>query len=106
MSLHRNRDIILLNSDAIVNGNWLDRLKDLAYSQKNIASVTPISNHASIFSYPFFAEEIGELPGDTSLETLDEICKTVNHGIQVDVPSVHGFLLLFKAICFERNGFI
>ncbi len=104
MRLHSERDIILLNSDAIVNGDWVDRLKYLAYSQQNIASVTPISNHASIFSYPFFAEETGELPNDVSLATLDEICQDVNHDIQVDVPSVHGFCCYLKQRALSEVG--
>uniref|UniRef100_UPI002148B45A glycosyltransferase family 2 protein n=1 Tax=Endozoicomonas sp. SESOKO2 TaxID=2828743 RepID=UPI002148B45A len=32
MKLHPERDIILLNSDTIVSNNWLDRLKNAAYS--------------------------------------------------------------------------
>ena len=104
MKLHLDRDVILLNSDAIVNGNWVDRLRHTAYLQENTASVTPISNHASIFSYPFFAEEIGELPHDTSLESLDEICQAVNRDIEIEVPSVHGFCCYLKQSALNETG--
>ncbi|ELS02765.1 putative glycosyltransferase [Xenococcus sp. PCC 7305] len=104
MKMNSDRDVILLNSDAIVNGNWIDRLRDLSYSQENIASVTPISNHASIFSYPFFAREIGELPNDTSLEELDGFCKAINQGVQVEVPSVHGFCCYLKQRALSEVG--
>ena len=104
MKLHHDRDVVLLNSDAIVNGDWLDRMKAIGYSQSNIASVTPISNHASIFSYPFFAEETGELPQDASLKVLDRICKNVNSDVMIEVPSVHGFCCYLKQHTLNEVG--
>ncbi|MGK7936897.1 MAG: tetratricopeptide repeat protein, partial [Xenococcaceae cyanobacterium] len=104
MRLHPDRDVVLLNSDAIVHGDWLDRLRSVAYSQENIASVTPISNHASVFSYPFFAEEVEELPKDISLEALDKICQSVNQHVSVDAPSVHGFCCFLRRVVLDKIG--
>lgn len=47
-----DHDVVLLNSDAFVPLNWIVKLAAVAYSQPAVASVTPISNAATIFSYP------------------------------------------------------
>ena len=45
------RDVILLNSDTLVPG--LDRrLSAAAYSAADIGTATPLSNDATVFSYP------------------------------------------------------
>lgn len=55
ISLHKNRDVITLNDDTVVNGDWIDRLRDFAYEggeNNRVASVTPLSNKATTNSYP------------------------------------------------------
>jgi GT2 family glycosyltransferase/glycosyltransferase involved in cell wall biosynthesis/tetratricopeptide (TPR) repeat protein len=104
MSLHPNRDVVLLNADAIVSDYWLDRLRSIAHSQSNIASVTPISNHASIFSYPRMAEEVGHLPADVSRQQLDAICQQINSGSIVDVPTNHGFCCFLRRAALSQIG--
>lgn len=96
MSLHPDRDVVLLNSDAIVSDYWLDRLSAAAYSAHNIASVTPLSNHASIFSYPRMCLEVDTLPRDITADQLNELCFQLNDGSAVDVPSMHGFCCFVK----------
>ncbi|WP_243479882.1 glycosyltransferase family 2 protein [Orrella daihaiensis] len=44
MALHPERDVVWLNADTRVTGNWLDRLKSAAYAGDNTASATPWSN--------------------------------------------------------------
>jgi GT2 family glycosyltransferase/glycosyltransferase involved in cell wall biosynthesis/tetratricopeptide (TPR) repeat protein len=104
MSQHPNRDVVLLNADAIVSDYWLDRMRAIAYSQTNIASVTPISNHASIFSYPRMAEEVEHLPADVSRQKLDSICQQVNLGTIVDVPTNHGFCCFLRRAALSQVG--
>ena len=52
LKVHSNRDAIILNSDTIVHGDWVDRLKGVAYTEEAIASVTPFTNNGTICSYP------------------------------------------------------
>lgn len=96
MSLHRDRDVVLLNSDAIVNDFWLDRLKQAAYQNSSIASATPLSNHASIFSYPRMCKEVSDLPEDVSSEELNHLFYAANDGEVVRVPAMHGFCCFLK----------
>jgi len=53
MALHRDRDVVLLNSDTEVANDWLDRLRRCAGADPDVGTVTPFSNNATICSYPF-----------------------------------------------------
>jgi hypothetical protein len=46
------RDVVLLNSDTLVPSDWLQRLSAAAYSARDVGTATPLSNDASILSYP------------------------------------------------------
>ena len=46
------RDVVLLNSDTLVPPGWLAALREAAYSSADIGSATPLSNDATILSYP------------------------------------------------------
>src|SRR3954454_13647608 len=45
-------DVVLLNSDTEVPPGWLTRLAAQAYARPRIASVSPLSNNATICGYP------------------------------------------------------
>ncbi len=47
-----DRDVVLLNSDTLVPPGWLERLREAAYQAADIGTVTPLSNSATILSYP------------------------------------------------------
>lgn len=103
MSLHKDRDVILLNSDTEVYGDWVARLRRAAYSEDNIGTVTPFSNNATICSYPNFPEEFQgllELP----FEELDQLAKDVNAGLTVDLPTAIGFCMYIRRECLDESG--
>ncbi len=89
-------DVVLLNSDAYVTDYWLDYLRDAVYQEERIATGTPLSNNATIFSYPINCQETENLPNDLTLEELGEICQRVNQDIVIDVPTGHGFCLYIR----------
>ena len=43
---------VLLNSDTLVAPGWLEELRAVAYGAPDIGTVTPLSNDATILSYP------------------------------------------------------
>ena len=104
MRCHGDRDVVLLNSDAIVQDYWLDRLRSAAYSSKNIASATPLSNHASIFSYPKICHEVETLPEDITASQLSHTCFELNKEKVVDVPTMHGFCCFVKRKALSKVG--
>lgn len=49
-------DVVLLNSDTITTGGWLQRIAMCADSDPRIATITPWSNNAEICSFPELCE--------------------------------------------------
>lgn len=103
--ISKDRDVILLNADAVVSGNWLDRLRHAAYSSDSIASVTPFSNNATICSYPDPLLE-NPMPEDISLAEIDTICKMVNQGKTLEIPSGIGFCMYMRADAIAEVGLL
>jgi GT2 family glycosyltransferase/glycosyltransferase involved in cell wall biosynthesis len=98
LALHPERDVVLLNSDTEVYGDWLDRLHKAAYSDAKVGTVTPMSNSATICSYPIFCED-NALPEDVTPQRLDELCAEHNAGAYVEVPTGVGFCMYFRRDC-------
>ncbi len=103
ISAAEGNDVVLLNSDAEVYGNWLDRLAVQAYAAPRIASVTPFSNNATICSYPDIGGK-SELPAGLSLEDIDLACRQANAGRAVDLPTGVGFCMLVTRACLDEVG--
>ncbi len=105
LSLHPDRDVVLLNSDTEVSRDWLDRLHKAAYSAEDIASVTPLSNNATICSYPHFCED-NALPEERTPAQMDELCAACNEGGYVEVPTGVGFCMYFRRDCLDEVGLL
>ncbi len=103
MSLHPERDVVLLNSDTEVANDWLDRLRYCALSQREIGTVTPFSNNATICSYPNFCCK-NDLPESIELGDLDRIFRRVNLGKSVEIPTAVGFCMYIKRVCLNQVG--
>ncbi|MBA4500996.1 glycosyltransferase [Marinobacterium marinum] len=96
-------DVVLLNSDTRVPPGWLERLQRAAYTDANVATVTPFSNNASICSYPYFCES-AELPEGLDLEQMDGFFASVNQGLVVDLPTGVGFCMYIRRDCLDTIG--
>jgi glycosyltransferase involved in cell wall biosynthesis len=94
------RDVVLLNTDTLVTAGWLDRLAAVAYSQPEVATVTPMSNNASIFS----------VPAPVTSNPVEDLDATARIVAQVaPVPSMevftgHGFCLYIRRAAIDRVG--
>jgi GT2 family glycosyltransferase len=96
-------DMILLNSDTEVNGNWVDRLTMQAYADEKIGTVTPFSNNATICSFPDFPGH-HDLPPGLSLQAIDAACAKANMLRAVDLPTGVGSCMFIKRACFDEIG--
>lgn len=103
MSLHCDRDVVLLNSDAEVYGDWLDRLMNAADSSPNVGTVTPLSNNATICSYPRFLYD-NPYPIEIDYAKLDAIASGVNDGLYIEAPTGVGFCMLIRRQCLVDAG--
>lgn len=104
MVLHPDRDIVLLNSDTEVHGDWLDRLHHHAASDPMVGSVTPFSNNATICSYPRFMQD-NPLPEDWPLAALDALFAEINAERSVEMPTAVGFCMYITRRCLEQVGY-
>ncbi len=97
------RHAVLLNSDTLVAPFWLDRLRDAACSAPDIGTATPLSNEASIFSYPDAAGG-NPAPDLEATQDLAALAAEANAGRLVDVPTAHGFCMFLRADCLAETG--
>ena len=103
MALSQDNDVLLLNSDAEVANDWLDRLQHAAYSGLRVASVTPFSNNATICSYPRFCKA-NELPEGYDTASLDRLFSEHLAGQAVEVPTGVGFCMYIRRQCLDEVG--
>jgi GT2 family glycosyltransferase len=96
-------DVVLLNSDAEVFAGAFDELYRVAHAKPEIGTVTPLSNNATIFSYPHAELRRHEL-SDVPWPRLAQIARERNADTIVDVPTAHGFCMLIKREVLERIG--
>ena len=103
MALHPDRDVVLLNSDTEVANDWLDRLVTAMKRDDTIATVTPLSNNATICSYPFEGWPDG-LPGTLGLAGLDRVVAEANAGCAIELPTAVGFCMLVARRALAQLG--
>lgn len=103
IGLHLDRDVVILNSDTEVYDFWLDRLRDAAYSRPNVASVTPLSNNATICSYPRFLYD-NPYPLEISYAELDSIASIVNKDLSAETPTGIGFCMFMRRKVIAQIG--
>lgn len=57
-------DVVLLNSDTVVTAGWLDKLHDVAATEHDVATVTPLTNFGSICTVPDTVIDAFDLNGE------------------------------------------
>lgn len=97
----QGRDVVLLNSDTIVAGDWLARLQRNAYAV-HAATVTPFSNNATICSFPAMGTSNACDPRDVPL--LDGAAAAANAGRIVDLPTGVGFCMYVRRDALDEIG--
>lgn len=103
MRLAGRRDVVLLNSDTEVAGDWLDRLVRALRAEPKIGTVTPFSNNATICSYPRYCED-NPLPPGWTPGALDRLFAQANRGLTIDIPTAIGFCMLVRRDCLDEVG--
>lgn len=96
-------DVVLLNSDTEVAGDWLTRLHHIAQSQSDCSTVTPFSNNATICSFPVFCED-NPLPAGVTLGELDSVFSQINAGQSCEIPTGVGFCMYVTRASLIRVG--
>ena len=101
-ALHPERDVVILNSDTVVFGNWLDRLREVA-DISGAGTVTPMSNNATICSYPYFPH--GTVMPVATAEVIDDVLR-LHHGKSfLQIPTGVGFCMYIRRECLNAVGY-
>jgi GT2 family glycosyltransferase/glycosyltransferase involved in cell wall biosynthesis len=101
LKLHSDRDVVLVNSDTELFGDWLERLGSAAYSNVDIGTVTPLGEAASVASYP---DNDANRYTEIEAREIDRIARDVNAQKLVDLPVGVGFCLYVKRACLAETG--
>ncbi|WP_068555809.1 glycosyltransferase [Thermotalea metallivorans] len=102
MSLSKN-DVLLLNSDTVVTKNWLKKIREYAYKDESVATVTPLTNNGTICSVPNFCED-NNVPEHFSLEEFAERIEKISLGKCVEIPTAVGFCMYIKREALDKVG--
>ena len=103
LRLCKGRDVVILNSDTVVYNDWLDRLLAHAQSHPRLASVTPLSNNATICSYPETLAD-NRVSLEVSHGDIDRLAGEVNQGRHVEAPTGVGFCMYMRRAAIDEVG--
>lgn len=111
LAFSAGRDVVLLNSDTLVCGDWLQRLRKAAYARHDVGTVTPLSNDADILSYPSAREaekpteaEDEPCPGRDRVAELHALANRCNDGLCVEIPTAVAFCTFIRHDCLAETG--
>ncbi|MBA1204430.1 glycosyltransferase family 2 protein [Pseudomonas capeferrum] len=104
MAMSPTRDVVWLNADTRVHGDWLDRLRAVAYSDEVTASVTPFTNNGELMSFP--QSRISQpMPSAQEQAELDELAKQTD-SCAVEIETGCGFCLYLKREAINQVGYL
>lgn len=103
MLYSEDRDVILLNSDTIVTNGWVDKLYRCAYSQDTIGTVTPMSNSATLCSYPITCMD-NDIPDNYTVELLAEVVERASMHKYPRITVAVGFCMYIKRVVINDVG--
>lgn len=104
MGLSPGKDVVWLNADTRVHGNWLDRLRKVAYSDPAIASVTPFTNNGELMSFP--QSQISQpMPTAQEQAELDDLARLADSP-PMEIETGCGFCLYIKREAIDQVGYL
>lgn len=103
MMQSQDNDVLLLNSDTIVTKRWLEKIVECAYSDEAIATVTPLSNNATLCSVPNFCEE-NTIPEGFTIDSFADLIETISMNLNPVIPVANGFCMFVKREIIRKIG--
>jgi len=104
MSLYKDTDVILLNTDTIVTAGWVEKLIRCAYSDTHIGTVTPFSNSATLCSLPHFCQD-NSLPEGYTIDEYATVIEQCSMHRYPEIPVAVGFCMYIKREVINSIGF-
>lgn len=103
--LSHNLDVILLNSDAFVFPGWFEKMIRYADQDESIATITPMSNNATICSYPFTNYDNNKELEITPAQ-LNNLASEINKNLYVETPTGVGFCFYMRRTVIDNIGLL
>ncbi len=98
-------DIVLLNSDTIPAEGWLATLRAAVHGAGDIGTAAPLSNDASILTYPDPAAP-APAPAGADLAALGNLAARTHGVASVDIPTSVGFCMYIRRECLNATGLL
>jgi O-antigen biosynthesis protein len=96
-------DVVLLNSDTVVTGDWLRAIRDCAATDSRIGTITPFSNNAEICSFPRLCLD-NPIAGDDDAEAIAAAIARAAVPTYPDLPTGVGFCLFIRRALIDDIG--
>lgn len=96
-------DVLLLNSDILLPQKAIETLRQIAYIEASIGTVTPLSNEATICSYPD-PGGANPMPDLATTNLLNKLARKVNGLSRVEIPTGVGFCFYIRHDCLAATG--
>lgn len=96
-------DLLLLNSDAIPTPGWIEGLRAAVHAAGDIGTATPLSNDATILSYPD-TTRANPPPQGAALGRMARLAARANPGVAVEIPTAVGFCMYVRRECLTETG--
>ncbi len=102
LAYYPDHDAVFLNSDVVVPENWLQRLVNEAYLRRDIGTVTPFSNNATLCSFPYFMQDNAPVLG----LDVDAIDAAFRDGTLpcIEAPTGVGSCMYVRRACLDAIG--
>lgn len=102
-----NRDVLLLNSDALIPANLIEQMNQAFILDERIASVTPLTNSGTIGSLPLITLD-SDIPESAIHQELQALLGN-NHEFQnpkdwPGIPTAVGFAMLIRGEALQEVG--
>ncbi|NBJ82344.1 glycosyltransferase [bacterium 1XD42-94] len=98
-----DRDVIFLNSDVIVTAQWVEKLSACAYHDGWTATVTPLSNNATLCSVPEFLQE-NSVPDNFTIDEYAALIANRSLKKYFSIPVANGFCMYVKREIIDLIG--
>lgn len=98
---------VILNTDTEVPACWLERLMQPIWEDSQVASVTPFSDAATIFSFPFVGNDVvnQQFRREIGMERINEVLRQVTTDAPyLDAPTGVGFCMAINGDVWRKIG--
>lgn len=96
-------DVIILNTDTVVTENWVEKLTRCAATRSNTATVTPLSNNATLCSVPT-QNTNNEIPKGHTIDGFAKLVEECSLQKYPEIPVGVGFCMLITREAINAVG--